>query len=65
MATVKELMDRYDNDPELQKDVADMIADGKATPKEISAFCKKYQVKVSVTELADYVKQAKEAGFIH
>ena len=38
MATVKELVKQYETDPELKKEVDDILADGKITMKEFLAF---------------------------
>ena len=64
MATVEELVEQYQVDEELQKEVADILADGKISITEFLNFAKKHDVDVSITELPNYVKLAKELGFI-
>ena len=64
MATVDELVKQYQEDEELQKEVADILADGKISITEFMNFAKKHDVNISITELPNYVKQAKELGFI-
>lgn len=41
MASVGELIARYDDDPALQQEVADILSDGKVTISEFMAFAKK------------------------
>ena len=38
MATVEELIKQYETDPELQKEVQDIIADGKVSINEFRSF---------------------------
>ena len=64
MATVDELVKQYQEDEELQKEVADILADGRISIMEFMNFAKKHDVNISITELPNYVKQAKELGFI-
>lgn len=64
MATVEELVEQYQNDPELQQEVADLLADGKVTPMEILSFAKKHNVDVSLSEIPGYIEQAKKLGLI-
>lgn len=64
MATVDELVERYKTDPELQKEVQDILEDGKVTIKEFRAFAKKHDVDVSIKDLPKYMAQAKKLGFI-
>ena len=64
MATVDELVKQYQEDEALQKEVADILADGKISITEFMNFAKKHDVNISITELPNYVKQAKELGFI-
>ena len=52
MATVDELVKQYETDKALQKEVADIVADGKIN------------VKVSLDELPKYTEQARKLGFI-
>ena len=64
MATVEELIKQYETDPELQKEVQDIIADGKVSISEFRTFAKKHDVEISLTELPKYMEQAKKLGFI-
>ena len=64
MATVDELVKQYETDKALQKEVADILADGKITIMEFMHFAKKHDVKVSVEDLPKYREQAKKLGFI-
>ena len=42
MATVEELIRQYETDPELQKEVNDILADGKITIREFMTFTKNH-----------------------
>ena len=64
MATVDELVKQYETDEALQKEVADILADGKITLTEFMHFAKKHNVKVSLDELPKYTEQARKLGFI-
>ena len=62
MATVDELVKQYETDEKLQKEVADIVADGKITI--IMHFARKHNVKVSLEDLPKYTEQARKLGFI-
>ena len=64
MATVEELIKQYETDADLQKEVTDIIADGKITMDEFLTFAKKHDVHISITDLPKYVEEAKKLGFI-
>lgn len=64
MATVEELVEQYQTDKKLQKEVADILADGKVSVQEFLKFAKKHNVDVSLADLPKYVEQAKKLGFI-
>ena len=64
MATVDELVKQYETDKELQKEVADILEDGKITMMEFMTFARKHNVKVSLEDLPKYREQAKKLGFI-
>ena len=64
MATVEQLVEQYQTDPALQKEVADILADGKITFQEFITFARKHDVDVSITDLPKYSAMAKELGFI-
>ena len=44
MATVEELVKQYETDKALQKEVADILADGKVSMTEFMTFVKKHDV---------------------
>ncbi len=64
MATVEELVEQYQTDKKLQKEVADILADGKVSMKEFMTFVRKHDVAISMDELPKYMEQARELGFI-
>ena len=64
MATVEDLIKRYQTDESFRKEVADVLADGKVTPMDFMNFAKKHGVKVSLADIPKYLKQAKELGLI-
>ena len=64
MATVAELVEQYKTDEALQKEVADILADGKISISEFIGFAKKHGVEVSLADLPSYMEMAKELGFI-
>ena len=64
MATVEELVKQYETDEALQKEVADILADGKVSIKEFMTFAKKHDVAISLDQLPYYMDQAKKLGFI-
>lgn len=64
MATVEELVKQYETDEELQKEVADILADGKVSMQEFFSFVKKHDVDVSLADLPKYMEEAKKLGFI-
>lgn len=64
MATVEELVQQYMTDEALQKEVKQILADGKVSMKEFMTFAKKHDVSVSLDELPKYLEQAKQLGFM-
>lgn len=64
MATVEELVRRYQTDEALQREVRDILADGKVSFQEFTRFCKKHDVAVSMSDLPKYMEQAKKLGFL-
>ena len=64
MATVAELIEQYQADEAMQKEVADILADGKVTMNEFMTFAKKHGVNLSIADLPKYVEQAKQLGFL-
>lgn len=64
MATVEDLVKQYMTDEKLQKEVKDILADGKVSIQEFMKFAKKHDVDVSLSDLPKYLDQAKKLGFI-
>ena len=64
MATVEELVRRYQTDEALQREVRDILADGKVSFQEFTRFCKKHDVAVSMSDMPRYMEQAKKLGFL-
>lgn len=64
MATIEELIQQYETDPELKKEVEQILEDGKITIKEFTSFAKKHHVDISLKELPNVIKEAKKLGFI-
>ena len=64
MATVEELVKQYETDEALQKEVADILADGKITIMEFMNFAHKHKVQVSLEDLPKYREEARKLGFI-
>ena len=64
MATVDELVKQYETDKELQKEVADIVADGKITLMEFMGFARRHKVQISPEDLPKYREQAKKLVFI-
>ena len=64
MATVEELVQQYQTDPALQKEVEEILADGRISFEEFVTFARKHNVKISVTDFAKYNSMAKELGFV-
>ena len=64
MATVDELVAQYETDEDMQKEVEEILADGRITLGEFRSFAKKHDVDISIADLPKYVKQARQLGFI-
>ena len=64
MATIEELIQRYDTDPELQKEVEAILADGKITISEFRAFAKHHNLNVSLLDLPNVIAEAKKIGML-
>lgn len=64
MATIEELIQQYETDSELKKEVEQILEDGKITIKEFTSFAKKHNVDISLKELPNIIKEAKKLGFI-
>ena len=63
MATIEELVQQYQTDEKLQKEVADILKDGKVSINEFLAFTKKHGVSISLAEVPKYLEQARKMGF--
>ena len=64
MATIEELIKQYDTDPELRKEVEKILEDEKITLAEFMGFVKAHDLKMSLADFPEVIKQAKEAGLI-
>ena len=64
MATVEELIKQYETDPELKKEIEEILADQKITMGEFLGFVKKHDVEVSLADFPKIISEAKEAGLI-
>ena len=64
MATVEELIRQYETDPELKKEVDEILADQKITMGEFLGFAKNHDVKVSLADFPKILSEAREAGLI-
>ena len=64
MASVEELVKQYQTDKALQKEVADILADGKISFQEFVNFARKHNVDISLADLPKYTSLAKEMGFL-
>lgn len=64
MATAEELINQYKTDPELQKEVDDILKDKKITPMEFMQFAHRHDVKVSLADLPEIIRKAREEGLI-
>ena len=64
MATVEELIQQYETDPELQREVNAILADGKITLKEFLTFSKHHDLDVSLKDLPRVIEEAKKQGLI-
>lgn len=64
MATVDELIRQYETDPELKKEIEQILADGKITISEFLTFVKNHDVDVSLADLPEIISKAKELGML-
>ncbi len=64
MATVADLIKQYQTDEAMQKEVADILADGKVTMNEFMSFAENHGVNISLGDLPKYIEQAKQLGFM-
>ena len=59
MANVDELIQKIQNDKELQNEVSAMLADGKISMQEVMGFAAKYGTKIPLTEIPQFIEQLK------
>lgn len=64
MATIEELIKQYETDPELRKEVEEILADQKITMGEFLGFAKNHDLEVSLADFPKLISEAKEAGLI-
>lgn len=64
MATPEELIQQYDTDPELKKEVDAILEDGKITIREFLTFAKHHNLDVSLKDLPAVISEAKKMGLI-
>ena len=64
MATIEELIEQYETDPELKAEVEKILEDEKITIGEFLGFVRKYDVEVSLSDFPKIIEEAKEAGLI-
>lgn len=64
MATVEELISQYEKDPELKREVDEILKDGRITPMEFLKFTKQHDLQLSIKELPEIIRIAKEEGLL-
>ena len=64
MATIEELIAQYETDPELKREVEEILSDGKITITEFRTFAKNHNVDISLKELPHIISEAKRLGFL-
>nr|AHF24348.1 hypothetical protein [uncultured bacterium Contig575] len=64
MATKEELVKQYETDPELQREVDEILADGRITIREFMSFAKRHNVNVSLKDLPSIIAEAKKSGLV-
>lgn len=64
MATPDELFEQYKTDPELKKEVKEILEDEKITPNEFFGFIKKHNVQANIKDFHVLIKKAKNLGLI-
>ena len=64
MATIEELVERYNTDPAFHKEVQDILADGRIAIEEIKTFAKKHNINISPLDLPRLIAKAKELGLL-
>ena len=64
MATIEELLQQYETDPELKAEVEKILEDEKITFGEFMGFVKKHDVEISLSDFPKIIQEAKDAGLI-
>ena len=64
MATIEELLQQYETDPELKAEVEKILEDEKITLGEFMGFVKKHDVEISLSDFPKVIQEAKDAGLI-
>ena len=64
MATVEDMIKQYETDPEIKKEVDEILAKDKVTIADFKAFAKKHDVDVSLLDIPKYMAEAKKLGLI-
>ena len=64
MATVEEIIKQYETDPELKKEVDEILADQKITLGEFMGFVKNHDIEVSLADFPNILNEARRAGLI-
>ena len=71
MATVKELLARFETDPEMQAEARKILNDGKLSMKEAVRLYRKYKPEVPTEKLLhywrnlpEYIEKARKRGII-
>lgn len=64
MATVEELKKQYRNDPDFKREVDNILKDEIISPKVFLDFSRRHNLGLTLKDLPEVVKQAKEAGLI-
>lgn len=59
MAGVNELIEKIQNNPELQNEVGAMLADGKVSMQEVMAFATKYGSQIPLNEIPQLLDKLK------
>ena len=64
MATIEELIKKYETDPAIKAEVNEILADNKITMAEFLGFVKKHDVEVSLADFPKIISEAKNLGLI-
>lgn len=64
MASMEELIEQYETDEALRKEVDAILADGKITPGEFLSFARRHHVNVTLADLPRITAEARKQGLI-